>query len=137
MRKVSPKGLTLIELLIVVNIIAILVGTASIALSEYSDEAKCLEFYNVFPQMIRSQKFHVMKYNQYYAANHNELKDQSVDLSEAGYFTYSTFPNEFGSFSARADARAWAAGGWVLYNDMGDPTWSSDGALIKKDWLPR
>ena len=42
MRKVSPKGLTLIELLIVVNIIAILAGTASIALSEYSDEASTM-----------------------------------------------------------------------------------------------
>jgi hypothetical protein len=112
------------------------VGVASIALSEYSDEARCLEIYSVFPQIIRSQKFHTMKHYGYCAANHNELRDYGVDVSEVEYFTYSTFPNESDSFSIRADARAWAAGGWVLYNHMGDPPWSSDGALIKSNWLP-
>lgn len=98
MRYISQKGLTLIELLIVVNIVAVLVGVASITLSEYSDEARCMEVYNVLPQIIRSQKFHYMKHNQYYAANHNELEDHGVDLSEVEYFSYSTFPNEFEAF---------------------------------------
>lgn len=137
MGKISQKGLTLIELLIVVNIVAILVGTASIVQSEHSGEARCLEIYNVCAQIIRCQKFHVMKYNQYYAANHNELKDNGVDISEAVYFNYSTVPNEFGSFSVRADGTAWAAGGWVLYDHMGDPTWRCDGALVRRNWLPQ
>jgi Tfp pilus assembly protein PilE len=133
----SQKGFTLIELLIIVNIVAVLVGVASIAMSEYSDEARCLEIYNVFPQIIRSQKFHRMKHTGYYAANGNELRDHGVDVSEVEYFTYSTLPNEPDSFSIRADAKAWAAGGWVLYNHLGDPTWSCDGLLIKTDWLPQ
>ena len=89
--KNSQKGFTLIELMIVVNILAILIGAASVALSEYSYESRCLEVYNVFAQIIRSQAFHFMQYNQYYAANPNELKTHGVDLSEAVYFTYSTF----------------------------------------------
>jgi len=136
MSRISQKGFTLMELLIVLNIVAILVGTASIALSEYSDEARCLEFYTVFAQIIRSQKFHYMQRNQYYSANHNEFRDHGVDLSDVDHFDYSTFPNAFGSFSVRADARAWAAGGWVLYDHRGDPLWSSDGVLIKSTWLP-
>jgi len=136
MRTISQKGFSLIELLLVVNILAILVGTASIALSEYSDEARCLEIFSVFPQIIRSQKFHVIKHDQHYSANHNELRGFGVDVSNADYFSYSTFPNEFGSFSVRADASDWAPGGWALYNNMGDPEWSSDGVLIKSHWLP-
>jgi prepilin-type N-terminal cleavage/methylation domain-containing protein len=136
MKFVSQKGFTLIELLVVVNLVAILAGGASILLSEYSDEARCLEIYCVFPQIIRSQKFYRMKHYGYYTANHNELRDYGVDVSEVEYFTYSTFPNEPDSFSIRADASAWAAGGWVLYNHMGDPSWSCDGALIKSNWLP-
>ena len=136
MRYISQKGLTLIELLIVVNIVAVLVGVASITVSEHNDEARFMEVYNVLPQIIRSQKFHYMKHNQYYAANHNELEDHGVDLSEVRYFSYSTFPNEFEAFSVRADARAWAAGGWALCQHMGDSPWSCDGSLIRRNWLP-
>jgi prepilin-type N-terminal cleavage/methylation domain-containing protein len=134
--KRHQKGLTLIELLIVINILAILAGTASIALSEYSDEARALEAYNLFPQIIRSQKFYVMKNDRYYSANHNELRDYGVDVSGVEYFTYSTFPDELGTFSIRADAGSWAAGGWVQFDQMAEPQWRSDGFLIKQNWLP-
>jgi prepilin-type N-terminal cleavage/methylation domain-containing protein len=135
-RKRRNKGLTLVELLVVVNILAVLAGTASIALSEYGDEAKSLEVYNIFPQIIRSQKFYVMKNDRYYAANHNQFKNYGVDVSEAEYFSYSTFPDEVGTFSIRADAGPWAEGGWVQFDQMGDPPWRSDGVFIKQTWLP-
>ena len=132
----SEKGLTLLELLIVVNILAILVGAATIVASEYGLESRSMEIYKVLPQVIHSQAFYCMKNNSYYTADHNELEEYGVDLSEVKYFTYSIFPNEFGFFSVRADATEWAAGGWVLYNHRGDPTWSCDGALIQRNWLP-
>jgi prepilin-type N-terminal cleavage/methylation domain-containing protein len=136
MRPCSKRGFTLVELLMAVNIMAVLVGTAVVASSEYSDEARCLETYTVLAQIIRSQKFHYMKHDQYYTANHEELRGHGVDLTEVEHFTYSTLTNEPGAFSVRADARAWAAGGWVLYNHMADPRWDCDGISIKRAWLP-
>ena len=135
-QKNLEKGLTLIELLVVVNIVAILAGAASVLLAEYSDEARALEVYNFFPQIIRSQKFYYIRHNQYYIANRGELKDHGVDVSESAYFTYSTFLIGFSSFSVRADATEWAAGGWVQYDHQGDPAWSCDGVLFKNSWLP-
>ena len=82
------RGLTLIELLVVVNIVAILTAVGSIVLSEYGDESKCQEIYNVLPQILRSQAFYFMQNNQYYAANQTDLKTHGVDLSGAEYFTY-------------------------------------------------
>ncbi len=137
MTKISQKGLTLIELLIVVNILAILAAAGSIVASEYGSESRCMEIYNVLPQIIHSQAFYSMKNNDYYTAGHNELRNYGVDISGATYFTYSTSPNELGLFSVRADATEWAAGGWVLYNHRGDPVWSSDGVLIQRNWLPQ
>jgi len=136
MRTDFEKGLTLVELLVIVNIVAILAGVASVLLSEYGDEARALEAYNVFPQIIRSQRFYYMQHNQYYTADHDQLKDHGVDVSEARYFAYSTFLNESSTFSVRADATEWATGGWILYAHKGDPTWSCDGVLIKRSWLP-
>ena len=136
MKVLSHKGLTLIELLIVVNIVGILLGAASIGLSGHSDEARSLEVYSVFPQVIRSQKVHFMRHNQYYGANHGEFRDYAVDVSEVQHFAYSTFSNESDSFSVRADAGAWAAGGWILYQHGDEPTWTCDGTVIKTDWLP-
>ena len=136
MRTDFEKGLTLVELLVIVNIVAILAGAASVLLSEYSDEAKAIEAYNVFPQIVRSEYFYYMKHNEYYSADHNDLKDHGVDVSEAKYFTDSTFSNEFLTFSVKADATEWATGGWILYDHKGDPTWSCDGILIKRSWLP-
>jgi prepilin-type N-terminal cleavage/methylation domain-containing protein len=133
----AQKGLTLVELLIVVNILAILIAAATIVVSEYGSESRSTEIYAVLPQIIRCQAFCYMKNNEYYTADHNELRNHGVDLSGAKYFTYSTFPNEVGFFSVRADATEWAAGGWALYNHRGDPTWSSDGVLIKRNWLPQ
>ena len=130
------KGFTLIELLIVVNILAILVGAATIVASEYGSESRSMEISNVLPQIIRSQAFYRMKNNENYTADHNELKNHGVDLSEVTYFTYSTFPNKFSSYSVRAQATEWAAGGWALYNHRGDPIWSCDGVRIKRNWLP-
>ena len=135
-RRVSEQGFTLVELLVVVSIVAILVGLAAIISTKYGSESRCAEVYNVLPQIIRSQASYYMKHNQYYAAHHNELKDYGVDLSEVKYFTYSAFPNELSSFSVRADATEWAAGGWVLYDHRGGLTWSCDGVLIQRDWLP-
>jgi len=135
--KHSDKGFTLIELLIVINILAILAGAVSVYVSEYSDEARSLEVYNVFPQIIRSQKFYYMQHGQYYTADHDQLKDHGVDLSEVGYFSYSTFPGELFPFSIRADATEWAPGGWIQYDHQGDPTWCCDGVLMKSSWLPR
>ncbi|NIO06091.1 MAG: prepilin-type N-terminal cleavage/methylation domain-containing protein [Proteobacteria bacterium] len=129
------KGLTIIELLIVVNIVAILIGAGTIIASEYGSESRCMEIYSVLPQIIHSQAFHYMKNNAYYAADHNELRNYGVDLSETRYFTYSTIPNGLGLFSVRADATEWAAGGWALYDHRGDPRWSSDGVLIQRHWL--
>jgi prepilin-type N-terminal cleavage/methylation domain-containing protein len=134
--KKSEKGLTLIELLIVVNILGILVSTGTIVVSEYGSESRCMEIYSLLPQIIRSQAFYSMKNNDCYTAGHNELQNYGVDISGARYFTYSTFPNELGFFSVKADATEWAAGGWVLYNHRGDPAWSSDGVLIQRNWLP-
>jgi len=136
MKNISQKGLTLIELLVVVNIVAILAGAVSVALSEYSDEARTMEVYKVFPQIMRSQKFYYIRYNQYYSANHGELKDRGVDVSETVYFNYSTFAGPVFPFSIRADATEWAAGGWVQYDHQGDPAWSCDGVLFKNSWLP-
>ena len=132
----AQKGLTLVELLIVVNILAILIGAATIVFSEYGSESRCMEIYTVVPQIIRSQAFCSMKNNAYYTAAHNELRDYGADVSEMKYFTYSTFPNEIEFFSVKADATEWAAGGWALYTHRGDPTWSSDGVLIQRNWLP-
>lgn len=132
----NTKGLTLVELLVAVNVLAILVGVASIFYSEFGDEARCTEIYTVFPQIIRSQGLYAMKYNQYYSAlDHNELQMHGVDLSEVQYFSYSTFPDD-SSFSIKAQATDWAPGGWVLYKMRGDPEWSSDNVLIKRHWLP-
>lgn len=121
MKVLSQKGLTLIELLIVVNIVGILLGAASIGLSEYSDEARSLEVYSVFPQVIRSQKVHFMRHNQYYGANHGEFQDHAVDVSEVEHFAYSTFSNASDSFSVRADAGTWAAGGGFSTNMAESP----------------
>jgi prepilin-type N-terminal cleavage/methylation domain-containing protein len=136
-RKNYEKGFTLVELLVVVNIVAVLAGIATIVSSEYGSESRCLEIYKVLPQVIRSQGFYYMKDNEYYSAGHNELKHYGVDVSETKHFTYSTFANGFSSYSVRADATEWAAGGWVLYNHRGDPMWSCDGVEIKRDWLPQ
>ena len=89
MSRVGHKGFTLIEMLIVVNIVAVLVGIATIISSEHSGESKCVEIYRVLPQIIRSQAFHYMSHQRYFAASHNELKDHGVDVSETGYFSYS------------------------------------------------
>ncbi len=132
----SQKGLTLIELLIVVNILAVLASVGTIVASEYGSESRCMEIFTVLPQIIRSQAFHYMKNNEYYAAIHNELGSHGVDVSEVKYFTYSTLPDESAYYLIRADATEWAAGGWVLYNHRGDPEWSSDGVLIERSWLP-
>jgi prepilin-type N-terminal cleavage/methylation domain-containing protein len=131
------KGFTLVEILVVVNIVAVLVGVATIISSEYGSESRCMEIYNVPPQMIRSQSFYYMNNNAYYNAGHDELEQYGVDVSETKYFSYSTFPNELSSFSVRADATEWAPGGWVLYDHRGDPTWSCDGVAIRRGWLPQ
>ncbi len=132
----NQTGFTLIELLIVVNILAILVGLASIFYSEYGDEARIVEIYGVFPQIIRSQGLYATQHSRYYTArNHDELRPRGVDLSEIRLFAYSTFPTE-ASFSIRADTTDWAPGGWVLFSMRGDPQWSSDGVIIKRRWLP-
>lgn len=136
MQSRSNRGFTLIELLVVVNVVAILVGVASIVYSERTGEARCLEIYKVLPQIIRSQGFHYMQHSQYYPADHSDLQKRGVDLSEVRAFTYSTSPNEFSSYSVRAEATAWAPGAWVLYNQKGDPRWLCDGVLIKRHWLP-
>ena len=132
----SQVGFTLVEVLVVVNIVAILMGGAKIILSEYGSESKTIEISAVLPQVILSQTLYYMKNNAYYTADHNELKSYGVDVSEVKYFTYSVFLNEFSSYSVRADTTGWAAGGWVLYNYRGDPMWSSDGVRIKRNWLP-
>jgi len=134
----NRRGVTLVELLLVVNIVAILVGVGSVFLSEYGDEAKCTEAFSVFPEIIRSQTFYELKHNGYYAAlDHDELRARGVDLRDVQYFNYSTFPNAFSSFSIRADATGWAPGGWILFDMKGDPVWSCDGVLVKNEWLPQ
>lgn len=134
----NSRGFTLIELLIVMNIVAILMGLAVVYYAEFGNEARYSEIYGVFPRIIRSQKVYATEHGQYYTAlDHGEFLARGVDLSAARYFTYSTFPNEFGAFSIRADTTDWAPGGWVLFAMNGTPTWSSDGAIIKDDWLPR
>ncbi len=131
------KGLALIELLIVVNILAILSAAGSILYSEYSDEARLVEIYTLFPQIIRSQGLYATQYNRYYtASNHDEFRAHGVDLSEVQYFSYSTFPDD-SSFSIRAEATDWAAGGWVLFSMKGSPQWSSDDVIIKSQGLPQ
>jgi len=131
------SGLTLIELLIVVNILAILVAVGSILYAEYSDEARLVEIYAVFPQIIRSQGIYASQYNRYYtASNHDELRIYGVDLSEVQYFSYSTSPDD-SSFSIKAQATDWAIGGWVLFHMQSSPRWSADGAMIKSGWLPQ
>jgi prepilin-type N-terminal cleavage/methylation domain-containing protein len=137
MRRGGHKGFTLIEMLIVVNIVAILVGVATIISSEHSGESRCVEICRVLPQIIRSQALHYMNHQRYFAASHDELKDHGVDVSEAGYFSYSTLPSETSGFSVRADANGWAPGGWVVYDHGGDPAWSCDGVMIQRSWLPR
>lgn len=133
----NTKGLTLIELLVVINIVAILVGIGSVYYSEFGDEARCTEIYGVFPGIIRSQGLHAMQYNGYYTAlDHDELRGRGVNLSEARYFRYSTFPDESGSFTIHADATDWAPTGWVEFSMKGSPQWSSDDVLIKREWLP-
>jgi len=131
------KGFTLIELLIVVNIVAILAGLASVLYLEFGNEARCAEVYGVFSRIIRSQGLHTTRYNRYYVAlDHDEFRAHGLDLSETEYFTYSTFENEFSSFSIKADATDWATGGWILFNMKGSPQWSADGVMIKREWLP-
>jgi prepilin-type N-terminal cleavage/methylation domain-containing protein len=133
----NTKGFTLIEILIVVNIVAILAGLASVLYVEFGNEARCAEVYGVFPRIIRSQGLYATQYNRYYTAlDHDAFRVRGVNLSETQYFTYSTFENEFSSFSIKADATDWAAGGWILYNMKGSPQWDSDGVMIKRDWLP-
>jgi prepilin-type N-terminal cleavage/methylation domain-containing protein len=132
----SQGGFTLVELLVVVNILAILFGVATIVSGEYGNEAKCMEIHNVLPQIIRAQAYYCMTHNGYFTAGHDELKNYGVDLAETRYFRYSTFTNDFSSFSVRAEATAWVEGGWVLYNQRGDPVWCCDGVQIQKSWLP-
>ncbi|MBW2059709.1 MAG: prepilin-type N-terminal cleavage/methylation domain-containing protein [Deltaproteobacteria bacterium] len=133
---IRQEGFTLVELLVVVNIVAILATVTTVIISNYGSESRCAEIYKILPQVIRSQAFYYMKNHRYYKADHNELKSYGVDISGTKYFTYSTFPNEFSSYAVRAEATGWASGGWVLYNYRGEPTWSCDGVLIKRDWLP-
>jgi Tfp pilus assembly protein PilE len=133
----NNRGFTLIELLVIVNIVAILFGVASAYYVEFGDEARYTEIYGVFPQIIRSQAFYALQYNGYYTAlNRDELKTHGVDVSDVYHFTYSTFPNDASSFSVRADATDWAFGGWVLFNMKETPQWSSDGTVIRREWLP-
>jgi prepilin-type N-terminal cleavage/methylation domain-containing protein len=135
MQKNTQRGFSLIELLVVINIVAILVGVASMVYSGRTGEARCLEIYKILPQIIRSQGFYMQHYK-YYSADHNGLERHGVDLSEVSAFTYSTSPNESSSYSVKAEATAWAPGGWVTYNQRGEPRWSCDGVLIQRHWLP-
>ncbi len=135
--KSHQSGLTLIELLIAVNILAILVAVGSTLYAEYSDEARLVEIYSVFPQIIRSQGIYASQHNRYYtASNHDEMRIHGVDLSEVQYFSYSTSPDD-SSFSIKAQATDWATGGWVLFRMQTSPKWSADGAMIKSEWLPQ
>jgi prepilin-type N-terminal cleavage/methylation domain-containing protein len=136
-RTAGHKGFTLIEMLFVVNIVAILVGIAAIISSEHGSESRCVEIYRVLPQIIRSQSLHYMNHQSYFAASHDELEEHGVDVSETGHFSYSTLPDEVSSFLVRAETKGWAPGGWVVYTHKGDPTWSCDGVMIKTSWLPR
>ncbi|NIO03585.1 MAG: hypothetical protein GTN74_02950 [Proteobacteria bacterium] len=131
------RGLALIELLILVNILAILSAVGSIFYSEYGDEARLVEIYALFPQIICSQGLSATQYNRYYtASNHAEFRGHGVDLREIQYFSYSTFPDD-SSFSIRADAADWAEGGWVLFSMKASRKWNSDDIVIKRQWLPR
>ena len=132
----SQGGFTLVELLVVVNILAILLGVATILSGEYGSEAKCMEIHKVLPQIIRAQACYCMSHNVYFTAGHDELKNYGVDVAETRYFRYSTFANDFSSFSVRAETAAWVEGGWILYNQKGDPVWSCDGIQIQESWLP-
>ena len=135
-KRYRTKGFTLIELLVVVNIVAVLAGIASVVHSERTGEARCMELYTVLPQIMRSQSVHYLQHNQYYLADHDDLGSHGVDLSEAQAFRYSTFLNEFSSYSVRAEATSWAPGGWVVYHQRGEPRWNCDGTVIKRNWLP-
>jgi len=130
------RGFTLVEVLVVVNILAILFGVATIVSGEYGGEARCMEVHQMLPQIIRAQAYYYMTHNAYFAAGHDELESYGVDVTEARYFTYSTFPNEFSSFAVRAEATVWADGGWVVYDQKGEPVWRCDGARIERSWLP-
>ena len=109
-KRLRRKGFTLIELLVVVNIVAVLAGIASVVHSERTGEARCMELYTVLPQIMRSQSVHYLQHNQYYLADHNDFGSHGLDLSETQVFRYSSFPNEFSSYSVRAEATSWAPG---------------------------
>jgi prepilin-type N-terminal cleavage/methylation domain-containing protein len=136
MKRISKRGFTLVEVLVVVIVVSILTSVGVIMTSEASSETKCLEIQSILPQIIRSQASHYLKNNRYFTAGHQELEDYGVDVRDAIYFTYSTIPREGSSFSIRFEATAWAPGGWVLYLHEGDDRWSCDGSLIKRSWLP-
>jgi prepilin-type N-terminal cleavage/methylation domain-containing protein len=135
-KKRVQKGFSLIELIVVVNLMAMLVGIAVAALSGYTEEARCSEIQSVLPQIVHSQKFHFIRYKQYYAADHEGLSRRGVDLSDVRYFTYATFPDEDGVFSVMAEATGWTPGGWVLYKHGDDDPWDCDGVVIQRRWLP-
>jgi prepilin-type N-terminal cleavage/methylation domain-containing protein len=135
-KRCVQEGFSLIELVVVVNLVAILAGVAAASLSGQTEQARCLEIQSVLPQIVHSQKFYFIRYKQYYAADHEGLSNRGVDLSDVRYFTYETFPDEGGAFSVRAEATGWAAGGWVLYNYGDDDPWQCDGAVILRDWVP-
>jgi prepilin-type N-terminal cleavage/methylation domain-containing protein len=135
--KRSIKGLTLIELLVAVNVAAILAGVASVYYAEFGNEARYTEIYQVFPRIIRSQGIYAIQHDGYYTApDHDALRVRGIDLSEVQYFDYSTFHDEFSSFSIRAEAGDWAPGGWVLFNMKQNPQWTADGVMIRTEWLP-
>ena len=130
------RGFTLVEVLVVVNILAILLGMATIVFGEYGDESRCMEIHQMLPQIIRAQAYYYMTHNDYFTAGHDKLENYGVDVTEARYFTYSTISTGFSSFSVRADATAWAEGGWVVYDQKGNPVWRCDGTRIERGWLP-
>jgi prepilin-type N-terminal cleavage/methylation domain-containing protein len=134
--RVTSGGFSLIELIVVVNLVAILAGIGAVTYSGRAEEARCIEIQSILPQIVYSQKFYFIRYKQYYAADHEDLRRRGVDLSDVRYFTYDTFPDKGGAFSVRAEATGWAPGGWVLYKHADDDPWQCDGVVIRRDWLP-